>query len=117
MRTRGDRRDKALAIRRTLRALPRTIHKLADRLFRNFELRGVELAEVAAELGLPNPFSGVWSKASILAIFWEQHERRLAVCMLAHGRLGQGGRAGGSCRWRWGTQSTVAVPGLTRGCP
>ena len=29
-----------------------------------------------------------------MAFFWEQHERRLAVCMLAHGRLGQGSRWG-----------------------
>jgi len=92
IRTRGDRRDKALAIRRTLRALPRTIHKLADGLFRNFELRGVELAEVAAELGAMHC---AWSNASILAFFWEQHERRLAVCMLAHGRLGQESMWGG----------------------
>ena len=41
-----------------------------------------------------HPQQGAWSSASILAFFWEQHERRVAVCMLAHGRLGQGSRWG-----------------------
>ena len=56
------------------------------------ELSGVQLTGMATGLGLPDPETGTWSNASILAFFWEQHERRLAVCMLAHGRLGQGSR-------------------------
>ena len=50
---------------------------------------------MAAELGLPDRDAGEWTNDSILAFFWEQHERRLAVCMLAHGRLGQESMWGG----------------------
>ena len=49
---------------------------------------------MAAELGLPDRDAGEWTNDSILAFFWEQHERRLAVCMLTHRRLGQGSRWG-----------------------
>jgi len=99
--------DGVLAIGRALRARPRTIHKINDGSYRDFILTGtVDLAEVAAELGLPAPDAGAWwSNKSILAFFWEQHERRLAVCMLAHGRLGKGSRwargswTRGSCGW------------------
>jgi len=107
------------SICRALQARPRTIHKRADGSFSDFELRGVKLGQVVQlpeELGLPHipaasaPLAGAgvaalgrwsgvaplgkWSNAAILAFFWEQHERRLAVCMLAHGRLGQGSRWG-----------------------
>ena len=79
----------ALAIGRALRARPRrTSYGVGFRLY------GVELAEVAAELGLPDRDAGEWTNDSILTFFWEQHERRLAVCMLTHRRLGQGSRWG-----------------------
>jgi hypothetical protein len=56
------------------------------------ELSSVQLTGMATGL---DPETGTWSNGSILAFFWEQHERRLAVCMLAHGRLGQGSTWGG----------------------
>ena len=52
------------------------------------------LAQVDVQLGLPWNNDNVWNNANILTFFWEQHERRLAVCMLTHRRLGQGSRWG-----------------------
>ena len=45
---------------------------------------------------------------TLLAFFWEQHKHRLAVCMLAHGRLGD-------CS-RWG-QLNAGVPRMVLGSP
>jgi hypothetical protein len=77
-----------------VQARPRAIHERADELSSGFELHGVELAKVDAGLGLLDPDADMRNNDSILAFFWEQHERRLVVCMLEHGRLGQGSRWG-----------------------
>ena len=53
----------------------------------HFELRGVELGQGASRLGLL-PGAKDLVNDDILRFFWGEQERRLAGCMLHHGRLG-----------------------------
>jgi hypothetical protein len=66
------------------------------------------------QLGLP-PRAENADRQDILRFFWEEQERRVAVCMLHHGRLGRGGRGVSlmrrSCGWCCHTRPAAAAPG------